>query len=374
MPLWQSFAGSETIAGGKQIVQAGGEFSLLRLQLESGSMKLLLLGFGNVGRRLVEILADRASHPGLADLDVSIVGIATGSRGAAADPRGLDPRRVLARIADPGHFDIGLTSEEALRTLDYDVAVEMTPLDIQGRGGAAIAHVRAALERGKDVVSCNKGPLAWAWRPLRDLARQKGAAFLYETTVMDGTPVFNLVQRCLQGNTLLKIEGILNSTTNFVLGEMERGTSLEAAVAEAQRLGVAEADPANDLEGWDAAVKVSALANVLLDADLPPERVERESLLEVPFERVREAAARGRRLKLVCEVEREGENVTGRVRVRELPLADPFALVEGFSSILRFTTDISGKIVLTEEEPDLSTTAYGVISDLFRLRELRTDP
>ena len=337
-------------------------------------MKLLLLGFGNVGCRFVEILADRDSHPGLADLDVSIVGITTGSRGAAVDPGGLDPRRVLARIAGSGRFDTELASEEALRTLDYDVAVEMTPLDIPGRGGAAIAHVRAALERGKDVVSCNKGPLAWAWRPLRDLAREKGSAFLYETTVMDGTPVFNLVQRCLQGNTLLKIEGILNSTTNFVLGEMERGTSLEAAVAEAQRLGVAEADPANDLEGWDAAVKVSALANVLLDADLPPERVERESLLDVPPERVREAVARGNRLKLVCEAVREGNNVIGRVRVRELPLADPFALVEGFSSILRFTTDISGKIVLTEEEPDLSTTAYGVISDLFRLREIRADP
>jgi homoserine dehydrogenase len=310
-------------------------------------MKLLLLGFGNAG-------------------------ITTGSRGAAVDPRGLDPRRVLARIADSGRFDTELASEEALRTLDYDVAVEMTPLDIPGRGGAAIAHVRAALERGKDVVSCNKGPLAWAWRPLRDLAREKGAAFLYETTVMDGTPVFNLAQRCLQGNTLLKIEGILNSTTNFVLGEMERGTSLEAAVAEAQRLGVAEADPANDLEGWDAAVKVSALANVLFDADLPPERVERESLLDVPPERVREAVARGGHLKLVCEAARDGENVIGRVRVRELPLTDPFALVEGFSSILRFTTDISGRIVLTEEEPDLSTTAYGVFSDLFRLRELRT--
>jgi len=118
-------------------------------------------------------------------------------------------------------------------------------------------------------------------------------------------------------------------------------------------------------------VKVSALANVLLDADLPPEKVERESLLDVPPERIREAAARGNRLKLVCEAVGEGNNVIGRVRVRELPRTDPFALVEGFSSILRFTTDISGKIVLTEEEPDLSTTAYGVISDLFRVQSSR---
>ncbi len=330
-------------------------------------MKLLLLGFGNVGRRLAEILVDRASYPGLADLDVSIIGITTGSRGGVAGPDGLDLRRVLAQ---QGRFPLALSSEEALRTLDYDVAVEMTPLDIQGRGAAAISHIRAALERGRHAITCNKGPIAWAWRPLWDLARERGVSLLYETTVMDGAPVFNLAQRCLQGNTLLRIEGILNSTTNYVLGEMEKGASLADAVQGAQRLGIAEADPANDLEGWDAAVKVSALANVLLDADLPPEAVERESLLAITPERVREALDRGCRLKVVCEAFREGGKVIGRVRVREIPLADPFALVAGTGSILRLTTDILGKIVLTEEDPDLSTTAYGVISDLFRLRGL----
>jgi homoserine dehydrogenase len=327
-------------------------------------MKLLLLGFGNVGRRLAEILVDRASYPGLADLDVSVVGITTGSRGGAADPDGLDLRRVLA---EQGRFPSALSSQEALHSLDYDVAVEMTPLDIPGRGAAAISHMRMAMERGRHAITCNKGPLAWAWRPLRDLARERGVSFLYETTVMDGAPVFNLVQRCLQGNTLLKIEGILNSTTNYVLGEMERGASLADAVQGAQRIGVAEADPANDLEGWDAAVKVSALANVLLDADLPPEAVERESLLAITPQRVREVLDRGCRLKVVCEALREGGKVTGRVQVREIPLADPFALVAGTGSILRLTTDILGKLVITEEDPDLSTTAYGVISDLVRL-------
>ncbi|HSU84347.1 MAG TPA: homoserine dehydrogenase, partial [Thermoanaerobaculia bacterium] len=152
-------------------------------------MRLLLLGFGNVGRRLAEILVDRASYPGLADLDVSIIGITTGSRGGVADLDGLDLRRVLA---EQDRFTSALTSEEALQSLDYDVAVEMTPLDIPGRGVAAIRHVRAALERGRHVITCNKGPIAWAWRPLRDLARERGVSFLYETTVMDGAPVFNL--------------------------------------------------------------------------------------------------------------------------------------------------------------------------------------
>jgi homoserine dehydrogenase len=339
-------------------------------------MKLLLLGFGNVGRRLAEILTDRASYPGLDGLDVSVVGITTKSRGAAANPAGLDLGRVLAAFAERGRFgdddpDLSaLTSEEALRDLDYDVAVELTPLDLAGKGAAAIGHVRAALERGRHVITCNKGPLAWCWRPLRDLAREKGVAFLYETTVMDGAPVFNVAQRCLRGNTILRVEGILNSTTNFVLCEMERGLSLEEAVAGAQRLGVAETDPADDLDGWDSAVKVSALVNVLFDAELPPEAVERESLAQISPRRIEDALSRDHRLKLVCEAFREGDEVIGRVRVREIPLTDPFALVEGTGSILRFTTDILGSFVLTEEEPDLSTTAYGVISDLFRLREI----
>src|SRR6185312_3933891 len=285
-------------------------------------MRVLILGFGNVGRRLAEILTERTSYPGLDGLDVS---------------------------------------------------VEMTPLDIPGQGAAAIGHVWSALSRGRHVVTCNKGPLAWSWRPLRDLALERGVSFLYETTVMDGVPVFNLAQSCLRGNTILRIEGILNSTTNFVLCEMERGLSLGAAVAGAQRLGVAEADPAYDLDGWDAAVKISALANVLLDAELTPEAVERESLSTVSAQRIEDALTREHRLKVVCEafrVSSQGESrVIGRVRVREVPVSDPFALVEGTGSILRLTTDILGSIVLTEEDPDLSTTAYGVISDLIRLQE-----
>jgi homoserine dehydrogenase len=340
------------------------------------SLRLLLLGFGNVGRRLAEILADRPAWPGLANLDVAVVGITTGTRGALVNPTGIDLAAALAEVRNHGRFtehpDFSeITSPEAARTLDYDVLVEMTPLDLPGRGRDAIAHVRTALERGRHAVSANKGPLAWAYRDLRDLARAQGCAFLHEAAVMDGAPVFNLVRYCLRGNVIQRIEGILNSTTNFILGEMEAGGSLPAAVARAREIGVAEADPSNDLDGWDAAVKIAALANVLLGASLTPEEVERESLMAVGPDRLRAARERGCRIKMVCEVFREGERtdsrIAGRVRAREVPLDDPFALVAGTGSILRLTTDLLGKIVLTEESPDLTTTAYGVIGDLLSL-------
>jgi homoserine dehydrogenase len=243
----------------------------------------------------------------------------------------------------------------------------MTPLDLPGRGSGAIAHIRIALKRGRHAVSANKGPLAWGYRELRDLARERGRAFLHETAVMDGAPVFNLARHCMRGNVIQRIEGILNSTTNFILGALEEGISLQDAITQAQAIGVAEADPANDLDGWDAAVKIAALANVLLGASLTPEEVERESLRGIGPDRLEAARERGCRIKMVCEVFREGERIAGSVRAREIPLDDPFALVAGTGSILRFTTDLLGKIVLTEEEPDLTTTAYGVISDLLSL-------
>jgi homoserine dehydrogenase len=338
-------------------------------------LRLLLLGFGNVGRRLAEILADRSAWPGLADLDVSVVGITTGTKGALVNPAnsgGIDLASALGEVKTRGRFtdhpdSSRIASLKAARTLDYDVLVELTPLDLPGRGRDAIAHVRTALERGRHAVSANKGPLAWGYRELRDLAQAQGCAFLHEAAVMDGAPVFNLARHCLRGNVIQRIDGILNSTTNFVLGAMEAGGSLPDAVARAQEMGVAEADPRNDLDGWDAAVKIAALANVLLDASLTPEEVERESLMAIGPDRLRAAWERGCRLKMVCEVFREGDRIAGRVRAREVPLDAPFALVAGTGSILRLTTDLLGTIVLTEENPDLTTTAYGVLSDLLSL-------
>jgi homoserine dehydrogenase len=188
--------------------------------------------------------------------------------------------------------------------------------------------------------------------------------FLYETAVMDGVPVFNLARHGLRGSVVTRVEGILNSTTNVILGALEVGGTFEEALARAQREGFAEADPRDDLEGWDGAVKLSALASALMGADLPPETIAREGIADLDPARARSARARGARLKLVCEAWREGRTVRGRVALREVPLSDPFALVEDTSSILRLVTDLAGAVVITEERPDIRVTAYGVISDL----------
>ena len=312
---------------------------------------------------MAEILVSRDRFPGLASLEVSMVGIVTGHHGALARQEGIDLAAALAQWRDQGRFraeDGGaapMTALEAVRALDYDVMVELTPLNRADRAEPAIQHVREALGRGRHVVTANKAPLAWAGRELSELARGRGVRFLHEAAVMDGVPVFNLARHGLRGATVSRVEGILNSTTNAILCALERGETLEAALARAQGEGYAEADPRDDLEGWDAAVKVCALANVLMDADLRPESVAREGIDGVDAARVREALSRGRRIKLVAEAWGGGTSAQARVALREVPLGDPFALVSGTSSILRIVTDLAGTIVITGEQPDLRVTA-----------------
>jgi homoserine dehydrogenase len=334
-------------------------------------VRALLLGFGSVGRALADILVRRDDYPGLAGLDVRVVGIVTGGHGARIDARGLDLARALADWNRKGRLgaasDDALGALEAIRTVPCDVVVELTPLTRHARGEPAIAHVREALRRGRHVITANKGPLAWAFPDLSRRAAARRRQFLYETTVMDGVPVFNLARHGLRGATVTRVEGILNSTTNAILGALERGETFAQALARAQREGYAEADPSDDLEGWDGAVKLSALARVLMGVALPPEAIAREGITGLDPARVAAARARGRRLKLVCEAWREGRGAKGRVALREIPLTDPFALVDDTSSILRLVTDLAGAVVITEERPDIHVTAYGVISDLLTL-------
>ena len=344
---------------------------------EGHPLRVLFVGFGNVGRTAGEILRDPKNYPGVADLDLATVGLITRTRGCLANPSGVDLPRALEELKTRGRFapdhpdrtDLdGLT---AARTLDYHVLVEISPLNVAARGEPAISHVRAALSRGRHAVTANKGPVSWAHGELCALAEEKGAAFLKETTVMDGVPVFNLAERCMQGCRVLEIEGILNSTSNWVLAGLEEGLSLEAAVRVAQEAGIAEADPSHDLEGWDGAVKVSALANGLMGGELTPDQVERVGMSHLTPETVASARTRGRRFKMLCRAWRDEEGVLkGRSALEELPLDHFYASVSGAGAALTLRTDLLHTIRVVEEGgTSLVPTAYGVLSDLLALRD-----
>jgi homoserine dehydrogenase len=220
------------------------------------------------------------------------------------------------------------------------------------------------------VVTANKGPVAFALASLRALAERQGRLFLHEGAVMDGTPVFNLVARCLPGARIDGFRGTLNSTTNLVLSRMEQGLGRDAAVREAQRLGIAEADPRNDLDGWDAAVKGCALANALMGASVRPRHVRRRGIGRVSLAGVRRGLRAGFRTRLVVR----GTRAKGRVRVtvapERVPLGDPLA-GSGPDAALVFETDLMGEIGVFERGATVEQTAYALLSDLLEVVRYR---
>lgn len=315
-------------------------------------MRLALIGYGNVARALARLLqAKRGAHPFL------ITGAMT-RRGFVIDPAGLPPEPVF--VAAPRGV------EPFLAECPCDAMVELStlsPLD----GEPAVSHIRAAFARGLHVVTANKGPLAHACHALREEAAARGLQFLFESVVMDGAPVFNLVRHCLPQVEVLGFAGALNATSQIVLAAMERGLPLEEGVREAQRLGIAEADPWYDLEGWDSACKAAALANVLMDARVTPGQVDRKGITRLTPEKLAELGKKGKRVALISRAHRGRDGVKLRVRAEVLDRTDILATTDGRRSILMLETDLMGRIGVLADGAEVEQTAYGVYADLLEI-------
>jgi homoserine dehydrogenase len=340
---------------------------------------LVLVGFGNVARRFVSLLREqRATLRREYGLTTRIVGIATRSHGQAFSSRGIKPPNASSSSSSSFFVASGFSRTDR-STLDFLrdvvrrsapaaragrlVVVETTTLDVVS-GQAAIDHVRAALAGGAHVVTANKGPVAFAYDDLARRARRAGRHFLFEGAVMDGIPIFNLVRETLPVVTIAGFRGVVNSTTNFILTAMEQGRSFDEALKQMQAAGIAEADPSLDVDGWDAAAKTAALANVLLGARLTPRSVEREGITTETGARAATAHRHGRRLKLVARAERNGSRITARVSPEELPADDLLAGVEGQQNAIIFYTDLVGEVAIVQRGGGLTQTAYALLSDL----------
>lgn len=337
---------------------------------------LCLLGFGNVNRMLVRLLQKKERELQEHGIGWRITGVATRRLGWIADESGLDigalwgegdPRSSQASALAP-QMPLPQDVREWLKTAHADVLFEATSLSVHD-GQPAIAHLRTALEAGAHAITANKGPIVHAYEELSSLAVAKGRRFLFESTVMDGAPIFSLFRDSLPVVHLRGFRGILNSTTNVILSGMEEGLSFEDSLQQAQQIGVAETDPTNDIEGWDATVKVAALVRVLMGVPIKLDEIQREGIGQLRGEAVRAARAEGRPYKLVCRAQRRNNAVNASVRPEQVPLSDPLAWVAGTSSIVYFETDVLPGLVITENNPGLETTAYGMLADFVRAVE-----
>ena len=333
------------------------------------TVDLILIGFGNVGQRFASLLDEqRTTLARQYGISPRIVGIATRRHGQAFSVRGLDVAKVnraVNRTADDtlAFLHDALRKSRAAARERRLVVVETTTLDVN-RGEPAVSYIRAALAANAHVITANKGPVACAYAPLRRAAERADRRWLFEGAVMDGVPVFNLVRETMPAVTILGFRGIVNSTTNFILTAMEQGQRFDDALAEMQDKGIAEADASLDVDGWDAAAKAAALANVLLGARLTPAGVDREGITRDAAPRAMEAARRGRRLKLVARASRQARGVTARVSLEELAGDDPLAQIEGQQNAIILSTDLLGEIAVVQRGGGLTQTAYALLSDL----------
>ena len=332
--------------------------------------KLAFLGFGNVGKALAELLLrKRADVREDLGITFSVTGIATGSHGIAINHDGIDLVTALDRvktgrsITDLSRVGAPLaTSLEFIHNCGADVLFETIPVNYE-TGQPAVDLIKAALSAGMHVSTANKGPVVHAYKELTGLAESQGLKFFFESAVMDGAPLFGLYRETLPAAHITGFRGVLNSTTNLILSRMERGEDFEAAVRYAQSIGIAETDPSGDVDGWDAAVKVSALATVWMGIRVRPQDVDRTGIGEITLADVEAAKSQGKRWKLVCEAHLVDGVLKTKVSPQMVAMDSPLYGIEGTTSIVQIESDVLGKLSLIEEDPGPHTTAYGLMAD-----------
>jgi homoserine dehydrogenase len=335
--------------------------------------RLALIGFGNVGQGLAQILLEREVE--LADrFDVrfQIVAISDLLKGSVYDADGLSPATLLTEVHTHGNLDDVVAPHRgwgALRTISESnaaVVVEISYTDLK-TGEPALGHIRQALNAGKHVITTNKGPIALQYPELATLAEANGVQIGVEGTVMSGTPALRLGMELLAGAGISRIQGILNGTTNYILTQMEAETSYEDALADAQERGYAEADPTGDVEGYDAAGKVVILANLLMDTPLTMADVVRKGISGLTLDDIHEARNAGERWKLIGTVERTADGVEADVRPLRLPASHPLANVGGATNAITYTTNLLGDVTLVGPGAGRVETGYALLGDLLAI-------
>lgn len=320
------------------------------------------LGFGNVGRALVRLLVAKSSELRESHgIDWQITGVATRRMGWLSCESGFDVTPLLAGKDQEVSSHGGI--RDWLQTSRPDVLFETTSLNPE-TGQPAIDYLRASLEAGVHTITANKGPVVYAYDELSALARTAGKRFLFESAVLDSAPVFSLFRETLPVARVRGFSGVFNSTTNVILEAMEAGRSFEEGVKAAQELGVAETDPSHDVDGWDATMKVCAIARVILKNPLLPEAVRREGIRELTGQLLQRARADGKPFKLVSRVKIADDGaLSAYVRPEQVSVNEPLGSIRGTSLGVHFELDMIPGLTIVSHRPNLQSTAYGLLAD-----------
>lgn len=338
--------------------------------------RIAMIGCGVVGQGFLRILSQkRALLRERYGFEAEVVAVSDKVKGSIMAEGGLDVDALVRHLEEKKKLDefeaegavYGLDAVETIRKAPADIVVEVSWTDVK-TGEPAATHMREAFKAGRHVATTNKGPAALFFKELSKLARDNNAVWKYEGVVMSGTPIFTLLDYCLAGNEVTEVKGILNGTTNFILTKMEdEGMGYEDALALAQKLGYAEADPTADVEGYDALAKVMILSNIVLGGNLKESDVERTGITGISSLDIEKARGERMRYKLVGSTRKEGGKVVASVKPVKLPLSDPLAGVGGATNALTFKTDLSGPITIQGAGAGMIETGFAIMIDVLNI-------
>jgi homoserine dehydrogenase len=330
--------------------------------------KLVLLGFGNVGQALASLLLEkRIELQHRYSIRFMVTAVATGTHGRALNANGFNLERALKIMESGGSLDELSPSPAPTDNLDLirgcgaDVMFENTPVSYKD-GQPAISHIETALKNGMHAFTANKGAVVHGYHSLTALAAKHGLKFYFESTVMDGTPIFSAFRQ-LPVVGLSAIWGVLNSATNLILSRMEEGDTFDEAVRYSQQIGIAETDPSGDIDGWDAAVKLSAMTTVLMDHPFTPDLVDRTGIGSITPRMIAEAKAEGKRYKLVAHAWKEDKQIKAKVSPELIGTDSVLYNISGSTAIVQFESDVLGTLSFIEKDLGTRTTAYGLLTD-----------
>lgn len=333
-------------------------------------MRIILVGFGTVGQSLSRILArDRAWLVKNYGFEPQVTAIVD-SRGSCRDDNGLNLELALKTKQKygtiqryPGKSEREMSSSQVISETEAEAVVECTPSNFES-GEPGLTNIKQALAARRHVVTANKGPLALAMPALLELADHTGAQLRFSATVGAGTPFLTFASKCLPGEKILGIHGILNGTTNYILTRMsESSSNFRSALAEAKAKGYAETNPANDLEGLDTAAKIVIIANWVLKRRISINELEITGISNIGSERIENARKLGARVKLIGRLT-ESE---ASVRPEDVAIIDPICVRDTLNAVT-FSTEHAGDVTLIGRGAGGEQTAGTIVRDLVDIR------
>ena len=335
------------------------------------TIRTALIGVGAVNRSFLEILMRKAERlQAQYGLSFRIV-LAADSSGVIRRAAGFDPQQLYQFKRNGGRLNtlpevVNAPLTQVLQETDCDLVLEASPVNLKD-GEPGLSVTRTALACGMNVVLANKGPLVLAFRELHELAAQKKVGLAYSATVCGALPVINIGQRDLIAADIIMLRGIFNSTSNFILAEMNSGRSFADALAEAQRRGIAEADPSLDVEGWDTANKLVIIANSMLGIHTTLHDVQVTGITGITTAQLQAEARHGRTIKLVATAQRTSQGYHLTVAPTTLDQSDFLGSCSGWEMGIEIHSDLYGKLYHKIWEDSPLPTASAMLRDAVNL-------